>query len=186
MSVNMICTHGAVMPKRNTPLDSGLDLCAKGFRYVSKYDGVIEKWFDEIDTTKDDRKWFDTNWFELHPGERVLIKTGIQIQLPEPSVPTAYGRYIIEAQVRCRSGLALKEGIMVVNGIGTIDNQYRNDVGVILYNSGKFAFTIKDGDRIAQLVFNTVWVPNEITLVEKFEEGNNDRGMDGFGSSGVK
>src|SRR4030043_19432 len=79
----------------------------------------------------------------LEPGEIKLIPTGIHISIPEG----------YEAQVRPRSGLALKDGIGIVNAPGTIDSDYRGEVGIILINFGKKSFAVKRGDRVAQLVF---------------------------------
>lgn len=87
-----------------------------------------------------------TNSITLNQFERILIKTGIAIELP-----SGY-----EAQIRPRSGLALKYGITVLNTPGTIDADYRGEVGVILINLGREPFTISRGDRIAQMVINKV------------------------------
>ena len=109
---------------------------------------------------------------ELAPGERKLIPTGLHIALPDG----------YEAQVRPRSGLALKKGITVLNAPGTIDADYRGDVGVILINLGQETVVIADGDRIAQMVVahyeQIEWVP-----VEKLPETK--RGAGGFGSTGT-
>lgn len=78
----------------------------------------------------------------LGPGKRALIPTGLKIELP-----AGY-----EAQVRARSGLAARHGIGLVNGIGTIDSDYRGEIGICLINHGEEAFTVNDGDRVAQLV----------------------------------
>jgi len=109
----------------------------------------------------------------LHPGERKLIPTGIAIAMPVG----------LEAQVRPRSGLALKHGVTVLNTPGTIDADYRGEVGVILINLGQEPFTVQHGDRIAQLVFQ--YVPR-VTLVEVEELPPSDRGAGGFGSTGVR
>lgn len=110
---------------------------------------------------------------ELKPMGRVLVKTGLFMEIPEG----------FECQVRPRSGLALKKGITVLNAPGTIDADYRGEVGVILVNLSEEPFTINDGERIAQLVFAEVkqarWeVTSELT--------ETDRGAGGFGSTGVK
>ena len=109
----------------------------------------------------------------LQPGERRLIPTGLHIALPQG----------LEAQVRPRSGLAYKHGITVLNSPGTIDADYRGDVGVILMNHGGEAFTVAPGDRIAQLVVARYerfdWTP-----VESLDE--TARGAGGFGHSGQK
>lgn len=110
----------------------------------------------------------------LKPGERVIISTGLYVE-----IPVGY-----EIQVRPRSGLAFKKGITVLNTPGTIDSDYRNQIGVILINLGAEDFTIEPGDRIAQLVLNQVpqinWVP--VNSVE--ELSSTDRGLGGFGSTG--
>lgn len=109
----------------------------------------------------------------LQPLERTIIKTGLFIELP-----IGY-----EAQVRPRSGLAAKKGVTVLNAPGTIDADYRGEIGVILVNLSKEDFVIEDGERIAQLVVaehaRAEWVPVE-------ELSNTDRGAGGFGSTGVK
>lgn len=108
----------------------------------------------------------------LKPMERALIPTGIFIELP-----VGY-----EAQVRARSGLAIKHGISLVNGIGTIDSDYRGEVKVILINLGDKDFTINNGDRIAQMVF-IKHEPASFELVEQLED--TERGAGGFGHTGV-
>jgi dUTP pyrophosphatase len=82
----------------------------------------------------------------IHPGERVLIPTGLMVALPEG----------YEAEVRPRSGLALRHGVTLVNAPGTIDADYRGEVGVIMINHGRAPFVVKRGDRIAQMVVHRV------------------------------
>jgi dUTP pyrophosphatase len=109
----------------------------------------------------------------LKPLERTLVKTGLFIELP-----VGY-----EAQVRPRSGLAFKKGITVLNSPGTIDADYRGEIGVILVNLSNEDFVIEDGERVAQLVIakhETI----EWTEVNSLEE--TERGVSGFGSTGVK
>lgn len=108
----------------------------------------------------------------LNPQRRVLIKTGLSVEIPAG----------FELQCRPRSGLALNEGITVLNAPGTIDSDYRGEIGVILYNAGGKHFTINPGDRIAQLVFAPV-VQANIEEVEELSE--TERGEGGFGSTGV-
>ncbi len=105
------------------------------------------------------------------PLERKLISTGIYI-----SIPIGY-----EGQIRARSGLALNHGITLANGIGTIDSDYRGELKVILINLGKEEYTVKDGDRIAQLVFMKYEIADFIE-VEILDD--TDRGSGGFGHSG--
>lgn len=109
---------------------------------------------------------------ELGPGERSLIPTGLSIALPEG----------YEAQVRPRSGLAVKHGVTVLNTPGTIDADYRGEVKVILINHGKESFTIERGMRIAQMVVARYSHVNW-EMVEELEE-NQERSAGGFGSTG--
>ena len=108
----------------------------------------------------------------LPPGERKLISTGIRISVPEG----------FEAQVRPRSGLAFKHGIGVLNAPGTVDSDYRGVVSVILFNSGKEPFTIKRGDRIAQMVIQKVV---KAEWIESDDLDETERKSGGFGSTGV-
>jgi len=107
----------------------------------------------------------------LIPGGRALVPTGIAIELPEG----------YEAQVRPRSGLALKHGISLVNSPGTIDTDYRGEIGVIVINHGTEPFVVRSGERIAQLVFATF---ARASLVEVAELGESGRGDGGFGHTG--
>lgn len=109
----------------------------------------------------------------LKPLARVLVKTGLYIALPEGT----------EAQVRPRSGLAYKKGITVLNSPGTIDADYRGEIGVLLVNLSNEEFLIEDGERIAQLVF-AKHETAEWDVVEELSQTN--RGEGGFGSTGVK
>jgi dUTP pyrophosphatase len=108
----------------------------------------------------------------LAPGERRLIPSGIAIALPAGA----------EAQVRPRSGLALKHGITVLNAPGTIDADYRGEIGVILINLGEAPFTIHRGDRIAQLVI-AAHAQARWQVVETLDDSA--RGAGGFGSTGT-
>ncbi len=107
----------------------------------------------------------------LHPGERKLIPTGLFMELPEG----------YEAQVRPRSGLALKHGISVLNSPGTIDADYRGEIQVLLINHSQVDFIINHGERIAQMVIakheQVKWIENEVL-------NNTERGAGGYGSSG--
>lgn len=109
----------------------------------------------------------------LQPMERAVVTTGLFIELPMG----------VEAQVRPRSGLAIKKGITVLNAPGTIDADYRGEIGVILVNLSKSEFVIENGDRVAQLVVaqheRAEWKPaSSLNLTE--------RGSGGFGSTGAK
>jgi dUTP pyrophosphatase len=107
----------------------------------------------------------------IRPGERVLVPTGFAIELPEG----------YEAQVRPRSGLALRHGITLPNAPGTIDADYRGEIKVILMNLGEAAFTVGRGERIAQLVVAPV---SRIIWAEVGELGETPRGDGGFGHTG--
>ena len=109
----------------------------------------------------------------LEPGEIKLIPTGLAV-----SVPPGY-----EAQIRPRSGLALHRGIGMVNSPGTIDSDYRGEIGIILVNWGTESFTVKRGDRIAQMVFSNVY---RADLVEVDDLDATSRGQGGFGHTGLK
>ena len=108
----------------------------------------------------------------LQPMERAIIKTGLYIALPVG----------FEAQVRPRSGLAAKKGISVLNAPGTIDADYRGEIGVILVNLSNESFTVKDGERVAQMVI-AKHERAEWSLVTELD--TTDRGAGGFGSTGV-
>jgi dUTP pyrophosphatase len=110
--------------------------------------------------------------FSLAPGERALIPTGFAMALP-----SGY-----EAQIRPRSGLALKHGVTTLNTPGTIDADYRGEVGVILINHGQEVFAIKRGDRIAQMVVAPV---TRLQWSEQAALDTTERGAGGFGSTGV-
>ncbi|HCZ08239.1 MAG TPA: dUTP diphosphatase [Flavobacteriales bacterium] len=112
----------------------------------------------------------------LEPGSRMLIPSGLHIELPEG----------YEAQVRPRSGLAYKHGLTVLNAPGTIDADYRGEIGVLLINHGQTAFTVQPGERIAQLVVapyvRIAWAPVEDTA----ELALSERGAGGFGHTGTQ
>ena len=144
MEVKVINKSNNPLPKYSTPQSAGMDLRAN-----------IK---DSID---------------IDPLCRVLIPTGIYIELPEG----------YEAQVRPRSGLALKHGITVLNSPGTIDADLRAETCVILVNLSNIPFTIASGTRIAQLVFSKY---EQAELVEVEELNNTERGEGGFGHTGNK
>lgn len=139
-------TPTAIIPKYAHPTDSGLDLC---------YDSGQEK-----------------KGLAILPKQRLLVPTGISIELPPNT----------EAQIRPRSGLAAKYGITVLNTPGTIDEGYRGEIKVILINLGDEWLTLNHGDRIAQMVICPVLRPEIITVDELTDS---DRGANGFGSTGV-
>ena len=149
----------AIIPKRSNPTDSGLDLCA----------------IEDV---------------RIHQGQHKIVSTGIAIQLPKQvetnifptELGTAFRQMITwEAQIRPRSGLAAKNGITIVNTPGTVDNDYRGEIKVILRNEGMDVFYIKKGDRIAQMVICPVVTPE---IIEVDELDDTKRADSGFGSTG--
>lgn len=129
--------------------------------------------YETIASAGMDLRAFIPETVTLKPFERTLVKTGLHIELP-----IGY-----EAQVRPRSGLALKKGIGVLNSPGTIDADYRGEIGIILINLSQEDFIIENGDRIAQMIIakheRADWEEVEIL-------SETDRGEGGFGSTGVK
>ena len=132
-------------------------------------DAVLPSYAHPSDSGMDVRSVDDLT---IAPGKRALVHTGLVMLLPP----------MYEAQVRPRSGLALKSGVTVLNTPGTIDSGYRGEVGVILANFGEADFQVKKGDKIAQIVIAPVTQPE---IVETTEVDETDRGSGGFGSTGV-
>lgn len=197
-------------PQYETPFASGFDLRAfipedKFMVDLHKYqdagvccideecdfftdDDTLEDWFMQFKSPKIKRGRvmydFQDYWKQpllIYPQGRILIKTGIRIAMP------IVENEIMELQIRSRSGLALKHGICVLNGIGTIDNDYTGELGVILYNAGHEPFKINIGDRIAQGIFNPLQQCIWQEVSEKDFEANycnTKRGSGGFGSTG--
>jgi len=110
---------------------------------------------------------------ELQPGERTLIPTGLAVEIPAG----------FEGQVRPRSGLALRQGISLVNSPGTIDSDYRGEIGVIIINLGQDVVAINPGDRIAQMIISPVI---QADIIEVDEVRDTQRGSGGFGHTGKK
>ncbi len=109
----------------------------------------------------------------LAPGERCLVPTGIFVEIPQG----------IEAQIRARSGLAIKHGIGLVNGVGTVDSDYRGEWNIPLINWGDEPYTIQNGDRIAQVIFSR-YEKADFTVVSEISQ--TQRGAGGFGHTGIK
>lgn len=120
----------------------------------------------------DIRAWLPEGARRLKPMERALIPTGLSIELPEGW----------EAQIRPRSGLAFRKGLTVVNAPGTIDSDYRGDIGILLINLGGEELVIEDGDRIAQMVVCPV---GKVCWEERDELDRTERGAGGLGHTGV-
>lgn len=136
------------------------------------YDLPLPSYETKGSSGMDLRAWTEEDII-LNPGEIRLVPTGISI-----SIPRGY-----EAQIRPRSGLALKHGIGFVNSPGTIDSDYRGEIGIIMTNFGREPFTVRKGDRIAQMVIARVY---QAQILEVDDLDETTRGEGGFGHSGVE
>ena len=143
--------------------------------YINKSNNKDPEYVHNHDSGFDLRANID-NSITIGTLERVLIPTGLYFELPPNT----------ELQVRPRSGLSLKHGITVLNTPGTVDSNYRGEVGVILVNLSNEPYTITPGERIAQAVIMNVINPNFSKLIKKNNLESTDRGSDGFGSTGKK
>lgn len=162
---------------RNTESCSGYDMHALGYSEIKDGKVMEPVWLTD-----------SREYIAVKPGERILVKTGVQLKLPRGLEfgfeGQVVGQFIMDADIRPRSGLSLKTHTNVK--LGTIDNGYTGDLGVIFENTGDTEYKIERLDRIAQLVLKMVYVPIEdIGIVDVKELGETDRGSDGFGSSGV-
>ena len=175
MKVQVINLSNNKLPQYETPMSAGMDVRADFSRVT--VDNPIKAFGDcEILFKSDINK---VTMLRLDPGARALIPTGLKIALP---VTDQDCEFIYECQVRPRSGLALKKGITILNTPGTIDADYRNEIGIIVINQGHEAVWIEGGERIAQLVFATV-AKAEWEEVARLNE--TDR-KGGFGHTGEK
>lgn len=140
-------------------------------KVINKSKHPLPKYETEGSSGMDLRANLDENLI-LKPLDRVLVPTGLYFEFEKG----------YEAQVRARSGLALKKGLGLPNGIGTIDSDYRGELKVILINMSREDVIIEDGDRIAQVVFMKIETPE---LVEVEEISNTERSDGGFGHTGL-
>lgn len=138
---------------------------------ITSESGILPAYETEGSAGMDLRAYLDEP-VVIQPGKRYLVPTGISIELPRG----------YEAQVRARSGLAVKHGIGLVNGIGTIDSDYRGEIKVALINWGEEPFRIENGDRIAQMVI-AAFERAQWELTDSLDE--TERGAGGFGHTGV-
>lgn len=147
--------------------DSGYDVCALGYR------NIVNGKVGEKELINKDGD------ISLYPHETLMITTGVYLELPKPVDKGDYIE-IVEAQLRPRSGASLKESKVAI--LGTIDNAYRGEIGVILNNTSNDFIFIKKGERIAQVVINAIRKYKNIEIVN--ELNNSNRGSNGFGSTG--
>ena len=153
--------------KSNTEFDSGYDVVALGYRRIKNA------------TLLDKVELKDGEQVIIKPHETLLLTTGVRVELPQPVDKGDYFE-IIEIQARPRSGASLKESKVAV--LGTIDNKYRGEIGIILNNTSGKHIVVNKGERISQLVFNVIRKYKHIEIVETLSE--TERGDKGFGSSG--
>ncbi len=160
------CNEDVVIPQYETKGAAGFDFVADNFKRLYFYDSAMR-----AEVLEDGAGITNKKTVLLEPNERLLVGTGLKMEVPEG----------YELQVRPRSGLALKDGLTVLNSPGTIDCDYRGEIGVILINHGHVAHKVSIGDRIAQGVFNKV---EQATFIQEEELSETDRGEGGFGSTG--
>lgn len=169
MQVKVINLSGNALPKYETDNAAGLDVRADLSRITPQNPTKLFGDCEIIYAGEGHPKAM----IRLDPGTRALFPTGLKV-----SIPAGY-----EIQVRPRSGLALKKGLTVLNTPGTIDADYRGEIGIILINMGLETVWIEDGERIAQLVLNKV---ESIEWEEVKELDSTDRGEGGFGHTSTK
>ena len=160
VKINVVNKSNNPTPKYETKYSAGMDVRAY----------ITEENSNTVDMDDNGNYVYNTI---IKPGEYAMIHTGLYLEVPDG--------YMMN--VHARSGLAYKKGIMLTNGTGIIDCDYRGECNVLLYNGGNDTFTINNGDRIAQFVLQEV--PQAI-LLEVDELEDSDRGEGGFGSTGVK
>lgn len=167
--IKLKLTNGATELTRGTDLSTGLDLRIRG--YSRAVDGNLQEAI-----------WFDDNIksVEIMPQERLLAKTGVSFEIEEPMVDEFGNKIIIDTQVRNRSGLSIKDGLFAM--LGSIDNDYRHDIGVMLINLSNRPITINVDDRVGQLVFGYAVIPANIEYVSDITETDRNGG---FGSTGT-
>lgn len=161
--------ENVTLPKYQSEGAVGMDVIANSIIKVFK--GDVEITGEKLKKIKEGFK--ERGYIKLRPFERMLFGTGVTLAKMDND---------LEIQVRSRSGKALKQGLIVINQPGTIDPDYRGEIGVIIYNSSPFLNKIELSERIAQLVVNEIVKP-KIEVVS--EVSKTKRGFDGFGSTGT-
>lgn len=160
--------EGVELPKYGSALASGFDVVAHSI--IKAYKGDAEITGEKLEKMKEG--FLERGYIKLRPFERVLFHTGLTV---------ADLHQEVELQVRARSGVALKRGLLIANAPGTIDADYRGVAGVIIYNSTPFLNKVEKGERIAQFVPTLV---TRLTPQLADEVTETERGADGFGSTG--
>ena len=170
--IRFLLEEGVEIPKYGSPLAAGMDITAFKILKVFRGDREIEP----ENLLKVQEGFNERGYIKLRSLERILFGTGIQVQIPSD----------MELQVRSRSGITLKRGLSVLNSPGTIDADYRGEIGVIMYNSTPFLNKIEKGERIAQLVPAGVIKPTLVQMGVDEYDPITERGTGSFGSTGEK
>lgn len=167
-TVSITLSEGVELPTYATEGSSGADIVANSI--IKAYKGCVEVGPEKLEAMKETFK--REGKIKLRPHERVLFGTGVKIN----SMNSKF-----EIQVRPRSGLSLKRGLLVANSPGTVDSDYRGEIGVILYNSTPFLNVVEKGEKIAQIVLSPV---HKINFDTNSSSTSTSRGEGGFGSTG--
>lgn len=169
--IKILKEEGVPTPEYATLLSSGIDVTAHKILAVYRGDREI----DPENLLKVQESFNERGYIKLRSLERILFGTGLKTVIPEN----------LEIQVRPRSGLCLKRGLTVLNSPGTVDADYRGEIGVIMYNSTPFLNKIEKGERIAQLVVSEVKRPSRMIISqEDYDKLETLRGEGGYGSTG--
>tara|TARA_Y100000590_G_scaffold349329_1_gene400828 strand:- start:294 stop:797 length:504 start_codon:yes stop_codon:yes gene_type:complete len=158
--------NNADIPRYATEGSAGFDL--KAMRVIALYSGT-----KKIDLAEKMNKTISEGKITLRPNERALFGTGLSFEIPEG----------FQMEIRDKSGISLKKGLKVFNAPGTIDSDYRGEVGVILYNSTPYLATVNLGEYIAQGVITPYF---KVDFVEAVQTTVTERGSGGYGSTGLK
>lgn len=168
--ISVVLQEGVELPKYETPGASGFDV--KAISILKVFKGDVEKPEEEVQKIR--QNFDERGYIKLRGFERILFGTGITVaDMPQD----------VELQIRSRSGVSLKRGLVVANQPGTIDADYRGEIGIILYNSTPFLNKVEKGERLAQIVAAKVHREEFGKSTEVIETA---RGSKGFGSSGTK
>lgn len=163
--------EGVEKPKYQTEGASGMDVIANSIKTSYKGDEEISE--SRLEKMQDG--FNERGYIKIRPFERILFGTGIFVSNLDKN---------LEIQARPRSGVTLKRGLMVANSPGTIDEDYRGEIGIIIYNSTPFLSKIQKDERIAQIVFAKVEKP--VIYIGGIDPFSTERGNKGFGSTGKK
>lgn len=169
---NIVLTHGAEIPKKATKLSVGADLKVRGYQRAKEGKILEPIWFDEVKEKE----------VVVNPHETILLKTGIQIQ--PKNLSDINEKWIFETEIKPRSGLCLKFGVGA--WIGTVEEDYTGDYGVIFLNTTNVPYVVKCGDSVAQLKISACLNISEdiFTIVDSLE--NTERGEGAYGHSDSK